>query len=327
MADKKIDVTILDKNTYSILNLTEKGCSASLYRIPRSSLDYFFDKVPASKQYGVYILLNKVTRQTYIGRSEDIQKRAKQHNKKKDFWTEMIAVTTKTNELDLSDIAYLEYIFYTMAKDANSYAVENNVIPSDGNTAANLTQVINFTKDCLNILGYDLFDKSEDLTDYEGSPTNSKCVQTSTKLPSVNIKSINVKPSKDIIDDLNKKDWRVKHASCKKILTMAGCSFEKAFTYAGFNEGHDYYWANPTIDVLTQDWTLALVHLKKRKIYLLSIKANTFDFTAELGPQPNTIRTRYMNNKLVLDIQINENLFYSMTQNDFSQFLTCEISF
>lgn len=78
---------------------------------------------------GVYFLLgedegnqNKV----YIGESENVWERLKNHDTNKDFWNEVILVTSKDENLTKSHVRYLESKLLKIAREANRYSIENN---------------------------------------------------------------------------------------------------------------------------------------------------------------------------------------------------------
>jgi hypothetical protein len=61
----------------------------------------------------------------YIGEGEDCFKRIQDHNRKKDFWTHCIVVTTKTNEYTKTDVKYLEHYCLAQADKIGRFKTEN----------------------------------------------------------------------------------------------------------------------------------------------------------------------------------------------------------
>jgi len=61
----------------------------------------------------------------YIGEGEDCFKRIQEHNRKKDFWTYCIVVTTKTNEYTKTDVKYLEHYCLGQAEKVGRFRTEN----------------------------------------------------------------------------------------------------------------------------------------------------------------------------------------------------------
>ncbi len=61
----------------------------------------------------------------YIGEGEDCFKRIQDHNRKKDFWTYCVVVTTKTNEFTKTDVKYLEHYCLGQAEKVGRFKTEN----------------------------------------------------------------------------------------------------------------------------------------------------------------------------------------------------------
>ena len=61
----------------------------------------------------------------YIGEGEDCFTRIQSHNKKKDFWTHCVIITTKTDEYTKTDGKYLEHYFLAKAKEISRYTTNN----------------------------------------------------------------------------------------------------------------------------------------------------------------------------------------------------------
>jgi len=62
----------------------------------------------------------------YIGEGEDCFKRIQSHNRKKDFWTHCVIVTTKTDEYTKTDVKYLEHYCLDKATDIDRYKTDND---------------------------------------------------------------------------------------------------------------------------------------------------------------------------------------------------------
>ncbi len=62
----------------------------------------------------------------YIGEGEDCFTRIQSHNRKKDFWTHCVIITTKTDEYTKTDGKYLEYYCLAKAKEIGRYATDND---------------------------------------------------------------------------------------------------------------------------------------------------------------------------------------------------------
>ena len=99
----------------------------------------------------------------YIGEGEDCFKRILQHNRKKDFWTHCIIVTTKTDEYTKTDGKFLEHYCLKKAIEVNRYLTDNDT----GSKKPSLSEsreydlLDNFEtmKMLLSTLGYPLFEE------------------------------------------------------------------------------------------------------------------------------------------------------------------------
>lgn len=316
-----INAEIIGNEPYGIIRLSQKLNSTIAYRIPRSLLDDF-RKIEEADYYGTYILINKVSRQAYVGRSEVLLSRIMQHNSSKEFWTEVFFVTAKNNELSLTDIAYLEHMFYQMAIDAKSYSIVNSAIPSDGNPNEQLNQVLEFTKRCLNVLGYDLFSKSDDLTTYK--KTTSKKDGGEKKTGVVEHK-IEISDQQRI--NLANKNWRTKHPCCKDILNKCGIQINEGFTIASFHEEHSlkYFWADANTDYVNHHWTIVLLDMDNSRLDILQLPENTCSIDGGNGA---TLKTRTKTGgQLVISLKIRKTMIEHQSQFDFKPYLTDSIQF
>ncbi|MBU6177892.1 MAG: GIY-YIG nuclease family protein, partial [Bacteroidetes bacterium] len=99
----------------------------------------------------------------YIGEGEDCFKRIQEHNRKKDFWTYCIVVTTKTNEYTKTDVKYLEHHCLGQAEKVGRFKTENgkdSQRPSVPETREHdLLDNFETIKILLATLGYPLFEE------------------------------------------------------------------------------------------------------------------------------------------------------------------------
>ncbi len=99
----------------------------------------------------------------YIGEGEDCFKRIQDHNRKKDFWTYCIVVTTKTNEYTKTDVKYLEHYCLGQAEKVGRFKTENgkdSQRPSVPETREHdLLDNFETIKILLATLGYPLFEE------------------------------------------------------------------------------------------------------------------------------------------------------------------------
>jgi hypothetical protein len=129
---KSISLFLIDGTANGVIacelfNWTGKG-----YKIPRNQLKTMSEREDLKKA-GVYFLIghDPETDQpmVYIGEDEEVYKRILQHQET-DFWTEVIAITSKDENLNKAHVKYLEYTLYQTAIQAARYAMHNTNTPN-----------------------------------------------------------------------------------------------------------------------------------------------------------------------------------------------------
>lgn len=78
---------------------------------------------------GVYFLFGEDeegNEMAYIGEGEDCWERIKDHQRKKEFWTDCIIAVTKTDEYNKADAKYLEHYCLEIAQKIGRYKFENS---------------------------------------------------------------------------------------------------------------------------------------------------------------------------------------------------------
>lgn len=82
---------------------------------------------------GVYFLITRegpgLKNKVYIGESEDVAKRISQHVREREFWNEVIAFTSKDQNLTKAHIKYLESRLISLAKKVGRCDLENGNSP------------------------------------------------------------------------------------------------------------------------------------------------------------------------------------------------------
>ena len=81
---------------------------------------------------GVYLLLGEQGGQphAYVGESEDIATRIRQHDAAKDWWTSTVLVTTTGNKLNKAHVRYLEARLIEEARSIGRVLLDNGTNPS-----------------------------------------------------------------------------------------------------------------------------------------------------------------------------------------------------
>lgn len=121
---------------------------------------------PEARRTGVYILLGEDETGggllAYIGQSDDVSSRLVQHDAKKDFWDEVVVVTSKDTNLTSAHVRYLESRLIRLAKSIGRVPLINGNEPSGGADlpeadASDMDYFIEQVRILLPVLGVDVF--------------------------------------------------------------------------------------------------------------------------------------------------------------------------
>ncbi len=103
---KTIKMILYDGTLNGVMNISDSAWeSGKMYSAPRESISDLVSQEDC-KKYGVYLLLSE--NNVYVGQAIDLERRTKQHLTDKDWWTQVILMTTKNDSFNASDIDYLE---------------------------------------------------------------------------------------------------------------------------------------------------------------------------------------------------------------------------
>lgn len=133
---------------------------------PRSRLQELRDW-PEAKRPGVYFLFgaDEETGQeaVYIGEAEVVLDRLYQHMASKDFWSELIAFTSKDDNLTKGHVKYLESRLVDVAQTAGRYVVKNGnspqlpALPRSDRDA--MEEYLEATRTLLGVLGHKVLEE------------------------------------------------------------------------------------------------------------------------------------------------------------------------
>ena len=98
---------------------------------PRTQLSAALKRKEA-RYTGVYILLGEIDGEplAYIGEGEDISDRIKNHDARKDWWTNALLVVSSANNLNKAHVKYLEARLVEEARSVGRIKLENSNTPS-----------------------------------------------------------------------------------------------------------------------------------------------------------------------------------------------------
>jgi hypothetical protein len=100
-------------------------------RIKLADLNKTFQK--EVNRPGAYFLFgdeSAVPQLAYIGEAENVWERLKNHDTQKDFWNEVIVITSKDDNLTKAHVRYLESRLVNIATIADRYKLQNSTVPS-----------------------------------------------------------------------------------------------------------------------------------------------------------------------------------------------------
>lgn len=158
---KTIKMLLYDGTLNGVMNLSDSAWeSGKMYSAPRESIGDLISRADC-KKYGVYFLLSD--QQVYVGQASDLERRTKQHMIDKDWWTQVILMTTKDDSFNASDIDYLEARLIDIAEKAGKLNSNNkkkgNPQKVDEFRQAELEQYLEEALFLLELIGIKVFKK------------------------------------------------------------------------------------------------------------------------------------------------------------------------
>jgi Domain of unknown function (DUF4357) len=129
---KQIRIYLADNSVSGIRHGEITNWTGQALACPRSRFQFLRDW-PEVKRPGVYFLFgaDEETGEeaVYIGEAEVVFDRLYSHLNSKDFWTELIAFTSKDDNLTKAHVRYLESRLVQLAINAGRYQVKNSASP------------------------------------------------------------------------------------------------------------------------------------------------------------------------------------------------------
>ena len=166
--NKTINIFIFDGDPNGRIMCELSNWNGRVYKISRAELNRFSERSD-SENTGVYFLFGKIdnVETIYIGESERIFTRLKQHLRDEVYWTYCVVVVSKDNFLNKAHVKFLEHKFYSLANKSNRFKITNNNVPTCSSIseydAAILEEFISNAKLLVNTLGYKAFETLDDV--------------------------------------------------------------------------------------------------------------------------------------------------------------------
>lgn len=131
---KSIRIYLSDATAAGIRHAELDNWAGQAVVCPRSRLGEL-GKWPEAQRPGVYFLFEARvgdSKQTaYIGEAENVVKRLVDHDRKKEFWNEVIIFTSKDENLTKAHVKFLEANLVALARIADRYKLENGQTPTE----------------------------------------------------------------------------------------------------------------------------------------------------------------------------------------------------
>ncbi len=166
---KTIQIFLPDGDPRSIRLAEITSRTVQAVQVPRGVIERAADR-DELRQVGVYFLFGEADEggvpQVYIGEAEDCWVRLGQHHKdaSKDYWTQAVVVTSKTQKFDKGQGRWLEWYCTRAAAGAQRYRVENQCAAKEPHLTEPVKADLHDHFDTLQILvatlGFPLFQRA-----------------------------------------------------------------------------------------------------------------------------------------------------------------------
>ena len=224
-----------------------------LYSAPRDSVDDLISSEACDK-YGVYLLLSEDM--VYIGQSTDLASRIKNHIIGKSWWERVVILTTADNSLNRSDIDFLEASLIEKALKIGRLDCDNK---NKGNKQkvsrfreVELDQYMDEALFLLELIGVNVFCEIELTKSKKPYSDLIPSVKNSTPL------QLEIREKKEAVQFLTEKGININ---------------KKNMNYAKMQANNTYFWLNPHIKSLKENWDLVLNNQFENELIVLHVPA------------------------------------------------------
>ena len=294
---REIRAMLYDGDWDGPFRLVDSCWNGEIFSAPRESMAELFD-MPGCNRAGVYLLLSGS--KVYVGQAVDLGKRLKEHLSGKDWWTRAVLLTSRDNSLDRDDIAYLERVLIDKAM--------LNVDYESDNIQRGMADTVSYDRRIL--LDQDL-DKALALLEFIGV----------SEFFSGQEDSLDV--TKRLALGKRTKSEAIRFLADRGVLP-GGASKR---TYATLNDRNGWYWMNPDVSLLSEDWSIILNDTRSRELVVLQIPAGTLSVANGPDGSPEALFAR-SDKPWQLDLHLKRaGLVDTRSEVDFSQFLTARVSY
>lgn len=135
---KSLKIFMMDGDAAGRWVCTLAGRTTKAYRIPRALLKKCSD-IDELKRPAVYLLFGDEDDTgrpvVYVGETEDAYTRLKDHEDKKDYWSEAVVFLSQDDHFNKAHVKYLEGRLYEIAMQVDRYTVMNTQKPTSASIA------------------------------------------------------------------------------------------------------------------------------------------------------------------------------------------------
>lgn len=165
MSGKQVRLFLVDGTPGGLMTAEIMNWTGHVLKGKREKLAEIRNR-PEARRTGVYLLLGEDEEQggrvAYLGQSDDVSNRLVQHDAKKDFWDEVVVVTSKDTNITSAHVRYLESRLIRLAKAIGRVPLINGNEPSGGADlpeadASDMDYFIEQVRILLPVLGVDIF--------------------------------------------------------------------------------------------------------------------------------------------------------------------------
>jgi hypothetical protein len=127
---RSLELYFIDGHPEGMLTAEVFNWTGHVLKFPRTQLRDALKRKEAA-QTGVYLLLSddSLNPIAYIGESENVAARMRDHEARKDWWTEAFIITTAADNLHKAHVKYLEARLIEVAKAVGAVPLDNNTTP------------------------------------------------------------------------------------------------------------------------------------------------------------------------------------------------------
>jgi hypothetical protein len=127
---KSLELYFIDGRPDGILTAEVFNWTGHVLMTPRTRIAEALSR-PEAAYTGVYLLLGEREGEplAYIGESDNVRERIKNHDAKKDWWEKAVLVTTSANNLNKAHVRYLEARLVAKSKEVGRVPLDNSTSP------------------------------------------------------------------------------------------------------------------------------------------------------------------------------------------------------